>query len=517
MNKGLIAPPLPPPSPNHFPTLPEPNLTKMQSTYNLFIILTAIICTELTQALNDAEPEGLGTIDDTSKCNEIDNGPKLTPIRVGVDVVILKDMNFQSSSDHPVCAVGVGGDQGNFKGHGGKNPSVGIPFSWMNQNPDETASSYTTEMQVEIFYPNFNVVDRNAQKFTNDWGGKCTCPDGTDIFVAAKLSTDCEELSCYGGVKSTCEKKDDPSWSSKVGYCSTKSATKTVETTHLFAALDNVVPTFTAEGGRIEITKTMLNGNTIDKWIKIDGSAMEHYTLLQKLPMTTSEEECQSKCTASLGCLGYQRESTECGACCMFAGTVLIQPKTDTNTFVMLKEKKYHQSIQPSQCLALAIQMHGSKVVAKEDYLKIGTWNHLPEGCSVFTENWQAHYNLKKNPSSVNEVNFPRVTLPPKEELIHNSNFCWENGKLDCDCCAAPGQGTCQEGSSIEMLKTACWVQGSGTGNFPLPNSGTYRQRYKCNVRKDYLYDLYDPSYASGQLSSNAVFSNEDIGEYHGR
>ena len=178
------------------------------------------------------------------------------------------------------------------------------------------------------------------------------------------------------------------------------------------------------------------------------------------------------------------------------------------------------------------------------------------------------------------------------KELVHDPTYCKSENNADCDCCAAPGQGSCKAGSKFQSLNTACWTSSLGDGNFPLdflscksesgrcwsspiintkcsqrtdkgsghtetqckakctgscdsiqfksgrcyictggaakrvPGSAkwysvitrepsSYKQRYSCLVEKN--YDIYDPTYSSGLLTSNSIYNGNPIGSMHGR
>lgn len=53
-------------------------------------------------------------------------------------------------------------------------------------------------------------------------------------------------------------------------------------------------------------------------------------------------------------------------------------------------------SASEGNCLAMAIAKHGAKVTATRSSLIVGSWNHVPTGCSVASGgDWAAHYNRK--------------------------------------------------------------------------------------------------------------------------
>jgi hypothetical protein len=207
-----------------------------------------------------------------------------------------------------------------FKQNGYRAAQDGILTSWMNDDSSGGAGSLTKMLQVEVFHTNFNIIDRNANTFADTWGGKCTCPDGSELFVGAKLHTDCEQLSCHGGTSSDCSKINDLSWSHKAGYCSTDAATRTLETTQVFGALDDLTPTHTLEGGNIEINDAILGFPTNEVWTKIDGSASAKYTKISSLSPSTTTEDCQLECNKRKGCIGIQRDYNIGCACCLFTG-----------------------------------------------------------------------------------------------------------------------------------------------------------------------------------------------------
>jgi len=64
--------------------------------------------------------------------------------------------------------------------------------------------------------PNANEVE--SVDWVGEWGGTCTCPDGTQYQVGDVL-WDCGALACYGGQMGTCHKYVDPKWSRKKVKC----------------------------------------------------------------------------------------------------------------------------------------------------------------------------------------------------------------------------------------------------------------------------------------------------------
>eukprot|EP00237_Pycnococcus_provasolii_P011343 CAMPEP_0198709530 /NCGR_PEP_ID=MMETSP1471-20131121/1766_1 /TAXON_ID=41880 /ORGANISM="Pycnococcus provasolii, Strain RCC733" /LENGTH=331 /DNA_ID=CAMNT_0044468881 /DNA_START=334 /DNA_END=1332 /DNA_ORIENTATION=+ len=51
-------------------------------------------------------------------------------------------------------------------------------------------------------------------------------------------------------------------------------------------------------------------------------------------------------------------------------------------------------TVSQSQCLSAAKAAHGDKVTAKRPDLQVGSWGHVPSGCSVQSGgDWAAHYN----------------------------------------------------------------------------------------------------------------------------
>jgi len=63
--------------------------------------------------------------------------------------------------------------------------------------------------------PNANVVE--SADWVGEWGGTCTCPDGTQYSVGDVL-WDCGALACYGGQMGQCHKMSGP-WSKKKVKC----------------------------------------------------------------------------------------------------------------------------------------------------------------------------------------------------------------------------------------------------------------------------------------------------------
>ena len=269
-----------------------------------FLFIVAIF-TILPVNAQRSEQNGIGSLDDETFCDQIIKGPKLNPKRLSVDRVSLtpdsgSKLTMQTTSDNAVCAVAVGGASEEFKPHGHRSVE-GLPFSWMGQDPTSGSGSFTKMLQIQYFATNFNIIDRNANKFTAEFGGKCTCPDGTDLFVAAKLNSDCTKLNCFGGTAGACNQKQDSSWSHKVGYCgassnatatsadvanvATSKSSKTVETTQLFNELNRMTPSKIFEGGLIEITNKILGGFTVvNDWKSLQGvSALEHATEIGRL------------------------------------------------------------------------------------------------------------------------------------------------------------------------------------------------------------------------------------------
>ena len=269
-----------------------------------FLFIVAIF-TILPVNAQRSEQNGIGFLDDETFCDQIIKGPKLNPKRLSVDRVSLtpdsgSKLTMQTTSDNAVCAVAVGGASEEFKPHGHRSVE-GLPFSWMGQDPTSGSGSFTKMLQIQYFATNFNIIDRNANKFTAEFGGKCTCPDGTDLFVAAKLNSDCTKLNCFGGTAGACNQKQDSSWSHKVGYCgassnatatsadvanvATSKSSKTVETTQLFNELNRMTPSKIFEGGLIEITNKILGGFTVvNDWKSLQGvSALEHATEIGRL------------------------------------------------------------------------------------------------------------------------------------------------------------------------------------------------------------------------------------------
>ena len=269
-----------------------------------FLFIFAIF-TILPVNAQRSEQNGIGSLDDETFCDQIIKGPKLNPKRLSVDRVSLtpdsgSKLTMQTTSDNAVCAVAVGGASEEFKPHGHRSVE-GLPFSWMGQDPTSGSGSFTKMLEIQYFATNFNIIDRNADTFTSEYGGKCTCPDGTDLFVAAKLNSDCTKLNCFGGTAGACNQKQDSSWSHKVGYCgassnatatsadvanvATSKSSKTVETTQLFNELNRMTPSKIFEGGLIEITNKILGGFTVvNDWKSLQGvSALEHATEIGRL------------------------------------------------------------------------------------------------------------------------------------------------------------------------------------------------------------------------------------------
>ena len=271
-------------------------------SFFLTIVLLICLTTNKTIHAQRIEPDGVGSHDDRSLCDKINKGPKLNPRRTSVDRVSLtpdsstgsSKLIVQTTSIDAVCAVGVGGASEEFKPHGHRG-AEGLPFSWMGQDPTSGSGSFTKMLEIQYFATNFNIIDRNAKTFTSEYGGKCTCPDGTDLFVAAKLNSDCKKLNCFGGTAGACNQKQDSLWSHKVGYCGTSSnfdtttsaasgitskPLKTIETTQLFNELERLTPDKIYEGGLIEITNKILGGyNVASDWKTLEGfSALEHAT-----------------------------------------------------------------------------------------------------------------------------------------------------------------------------------------------------------------------------------------------
>ena len=262
-----------------------------------FLFIVAIF-TILPVNAQRSEQNGIGSLDDETFCDQIIKGPKLNPKRLSVDRVSLtpdsgSKLTMQTTSDNAVCAVAVGGASEEFKPHGHRSVE-GLPFSWMGQDPTSGSGSFTKMLEIQYFATNFNIIDRNANTFTSEFGGTCKCPDGTDLFVAAKLNSDCKKLNCFGGTAGACNQKQDSLWSHKVGYCgassndtSTSAASgtiskplKTIETTQLFNELERLTPDKIYEGGLIEITNKILGGyNVASDWKTLEGfSALEHAT-----------------------------------------------------------------------------------------------------------------------------------------------------------------------------------------------------------------------------------------------
>ena len=274
----------------------------------LTIVLLLFLTTNKTIRAQRIEPNGVGSHDDRSLCDKIDEGPTLNPRRLSMDRVSLtpdsgtgnSKLIVQATSKDVVCAVGVGGASEEFKPHGHRGAAEGLPFSWMGQDPTSGSGSFTKMLQIQYFATNFNIIDRNANKFTAEFGGKCTCPDGTDLFVAAKLNSDCTKLNCFGGTAGACNQKQDSSWSHKVGYCgassnatatsadvanvATSKSSKTVETTQLFNELNRMTPSKIFEGGLIEITNKILGGYDVaSDWKTLQGvSVLDHATKIAR-------------------------------------------------------------------------------------------------------------------------------------------------------------------------------------------------------------------------------------------
>ena len=271
----------------------------------LTIVLLIFLTTNKTIHAQRIEPDGVGSHDDRSLCDKINKGPTLNPRRLSIDRVSLTPVSstgsskliVQTTSIDAVCAVGVGGASEEFKPHGHRG-AEGLPFSWMGQDPTSGSGSFTKMLEIQYFATNFNIIDRNANTFTSEFGGKCTCPDGTDLFVAAKLNSDCKKLNCFGGTAGACNQNQDSSWSHKVGYCgadsspgssaasgTTSKQLKTIDTTQLFNELNRLKPDKIYEGGLIEITNKILGGyNKVSDWKSLqDSSALDHATKITSL------------------------------------------------------------------------------------------------------------------------------------------------------------------------------------------------------------------------------------------
>ena len=494
----------------------------------------------------------MGKKDSTDDCAKITNGPKLiNPVRSSAEIVTLADkLTLQTTSEQAVCAVGLGGSSADFLPHGQRSASAGTPNSWMNIDASVGAGSVSTMLRVDIYHTNFNIIDRTANPFADTWGGKCTCPDGSELMVAAKLSTNCEELQCYGGTTSACEKSSDASWSHKAGYCSASAQAKqegehtTIDTTQIFEEMETLTPTRSLEGGSISVSSDILDYPTKQEWIRYERSTVaNHYTLL-KDHSVLNIDECRKKCQDSARCLGFQRSRT-CN-CCLFVGPVVIQAKSDEKeTFFEMKKIRYVTAAETAPDNEL---IHDPKLCLTNSTTGLNLKSFtVTIGTSLRDGSWEAGANTKTTtfsqqgsitcPTVVNKNNWlsdcdgrfctykDTFTITVVGNQItarrtdlstgwpfnlqftcttNDTNTTTTNGTLthDCDCCAKVSEARCGGDAILEMSSEACAIKGS-------------EFYFKCKTKKD--FDTLDPLYSSGQFDSNSIYNGNAIGSGHAR
>ena len=80
----------------------------------------------------------------------------------------------------------------------------------------------------------------------------------------------------------------------------------------------------------------------------------------------------------------------------------------------------YNQSkaISEVDCLQVAVEVFGPKVTAERDLLFSGSWNHMPQGCSVHSRgDWSAYWNTNQN--GINDGYYTIVEKPDKRLFIN--------------------------------------------------------------------------------------------------
>ena len=259
-----------------------------------------------------------------------------------------------------------------------------------------------------------------------------------------------------------------------------------------------------------------------------------------------TKSECRSRCKTQKGCLGFQIDAS-C-PCCLFTGPVVLTSKPSSTVEIL--NLKYgtvaynylgcfkNQYDRPAGNIATDSVEKCAEARDGQDFLALEYGGECWDNWGNRHTDGTLHQKLPDSDcesggygpgkdttgkrmggghaAAVYQVGVV-ANVAEEIKLIHSPKDCMIDGQKDCNCCATrTATVTCSNGK-LEWSNTACFIEGQGSGSFPLPTDASlsYQQRYKCMVEEN--FEIFDPSYSSGLLFSNSIYGGGKIGSYYGR
>jgi len=310
--------------------------------------------------------------------------------------------------------------------------------------------------------------------------------------------------------------------------CMSAKAT-TVETTELFAQLTSMTPSHIYEGGKVRITDEILGGETINEWIHFPKSTMElEETMILFEHYFATVHECKLYCQRSSDvCLGFLRiPDSKFGKNCVFfykQSAVLIpnsKKKSEDACYNRFCRGKLGNNCKDN----VAPEIRGRVIwqnFLKEERSDTKDPISCQEEYGVFVR--QRKYGKKKEvPASITK-------WEPMPAKICYGKYWSQDFFKKKDLALNKCQDKCAASTNCKAIthassSNACVLCTSDTIRFrnDSPSWTSYQQttateNNKIDSFENKFFDILNPTYGSGQLFSNSIYSNNHLGQGYGR